>query len=211
MLVLDHVFILVSPNAPEADALLELGLVEGASNEHPGQGTSNRRFFLANTTIEFLFIRDIAEAVNGAGKGLKLVERAIDCDASPFGLVARWKNENLEPDFPCWLYQPDYFPERMQFLVGMNWRNFAEPLCICMPPALPVRETQPSPSNPDWMLTGLEISVPISVASNTLQTFSQDDLISIRYNEDHRMKLSFNDGAQSQLRHFPDIPLIIEW
>jgi len=87
MLRLDHFFILASPGAPEADALLKLGLVEGASNEHPGQGTANRRFFLANTKLEFLYIQDIAEAMNGAGKGLRFTERAIDTNASPVGLV----------------------------------------------------------------------------------------------------------------------------
>lgn len=53
---LDHFFILTSPGAPEADALVQLGLIEGTSNAHPGQGTANRRFFFANTTIEFLYI-----------------------------------------------------------------------------------------------------------------------------------------------------------
>jgi len=93
MLRLDHIFVLTSPGAPEADALLERGLVEGVARQHPGQGTSNRQFNLANTTLEFLFVQDIAEAINGAGKDLKLVERAIDIDASPFGLVTRWFSE----------------------------------------------------------------------------------------------------------------------
>ena len=94
MLQLDHIFVLASPGALEADALLELGLLEGSANQQPGQGTRNRRFFFANTTLEFLFVENIGEAMNGAGKGLKLVERAIDIEGSPFGLIARWHGDD---------------------------------------------------------------------------------------------------------------------
>ena len=44
-LELDHVFILVEPEAMVADLLIAKGFKEGTRNQHPGQGTSNRRFF----------------------------------------------------------------------------------------------------------------------------------------------------------------------
>lgn len=42
---LDHLFILTGIGAYEAEHLVSFGLVEGTSNTHPGQGTTNRRFF----------------------------------------------------------------------------------------------------------------------------------------------------------------------
>jgi hypothetical protein len=51
---LDHFFILTEKFAPEAKLLTDLGLVEGTSNSHPGQGAANRRFFFANTALELL-------------------------------------------------------------------------------------------------------------------------------------------------------------
>jgi len=42
---IDHVFVMCSPGAPEAAALIRAGLTEGSANTHPGQGTANRRFF----------------------------------------------------------------------------------------------------------------------------------------------------------------------
>ena len=45
-LELDHVFILVKPEARVANLLIAKGFEEGTRNIHPGQGTSNRRFFL---------------------------------------------------------------------------------------------------------------------------------------------------------------------
>ena len=59
---LDHFFILTEKSAPEAELLTEFGLIEGTSNDHPGQGTANRRFFFSNTTLELLYVRDANEA-----------------------------------------------------------------------------------------------------------------------------------------------------
>lgn len=211
MLQLDHLFILVSPQAPEADALLDIGLLEGPSNAHPGQGTRNRRFFFNNTTLEFLFIHDIAEAMNGAGKRLQLMERAIAADGSPFGLIARWSDTDSEPQYPHWKYQPDYFPKPMSFFVGNNARNFAEPICICMPPSLPKSDKTPSPNNPDWVLTQLTLSVPGSLPSETLSTFGECNLVTIKHNEDHHVTLTFNNSALSKKHFFPDAQLSIEY
>jgi hypothetical protein len=48
---LDHLFVCASPGAPEAEKLVEFGLQEGPPNQHPGQGTANRRFSFANAMI----------------------------------------------------------------------------------------------------------------------------------------------------------------
>lgn len=209
---LDHIFIVVSTGAPEADALVELGLVEGTTNNHSGQGTANRRFFLANTTIEFLYITNIAEAINGSGKNMRLAERAIDIDGSPFGLVTRVSDEHSVPEFPSWQYFPDYFPKPMCFYVGDNSDDFAEPLCICMPPALPRPKKAPAPNNSGWSLTELQISIPGIGASTALSAFGECELVTIRYNEDHRMTLVFNHAQEGLSKNFmPDLPLVIEW
>ncbi len=55
---LDHVFVCTARDAPEAERLRALGLVEGTSNVHHGQGTANRRFFFANAMLELLWVHD---------------------------------------------------------------------------------------------------------------------------------------------------------
>ncbi|MEM6435354.1 MAG: VOC family protein [Cyanobacteria bacterium P01_D01_bin.115] len=86
-LQLDHVFILVEPEAKMADRLLESGFQEGPSNTHPGQGTANRRFYFANGMLEFLWVRDADEVNAGPGRELRFPERAIDSAASSFGVI----------------------------------------------------------------------------------------------------------------------------
>jgi hypothetical protein len=72
---LDHVFICVSQGAPEADYLTHFGLIEGAANVHPGQGTANRRFFFRNAMLELLWVENPDEARNAQTAPTMLWER----------------------------------------------------------------------------------------------------------------------------------------
>lgn len=40
-LELDHIFVFIRPDGPEAARLEAIGLVESYRRDHPGQGTSN--------------------------------------------------------------------------------------------------------------------------------------------------------------------------
>lgn len=55
-LELDHIFVCVKPNAPEAIALNNFGLHEGRRRTHQGQGTVNVCFFFQNAYLELLQI-----------------------------------------------------------------------------------------------------------------------------------------------------------
>ncbi|MFK8079511.1 MAG: hypothetical protein AB8B97_04435 [Granulosicoccus sp.] len=210
-LQLDHVFILTTPGAPAADRLLELGWVEGNANRHPGQGTSNRRFFLPDFTVELLFISDADEAAQGAGNGLRLLARSQDDKACPFGVVVRVADGESAPDFPAWQYVPDYFDGKMCFYVGDNSDRLEEPLCICMPPSLPQRSPVPEKyQNPTWNLHRLDISLPIETPSVVLQQFAAMDKVNIVYGEAPRMTLNFNKGAANVMIDLsPELPLVI--
>jgi hypothetical protein len=111
---LDHVFILCDEGAPEADALLRLGLREGSSNTHAGQGTAGRRFFFANAYLELLWVHDAAAAGRDAVKRTRLLDRWAlrRAGACPFGVVARPALDEIdtEPGFATWRYTPPYLP-----------------------------------------------------------------------------------------------------
>ena len=210
---LDHAFILTEPDAPEAQRLSALGLREGNSNTHPGQGTSNRRFFLDNFTIELLFVNDSDEAANGAGKRLGILTRSTDTNASPFRIVVRVKDVETIPDFPSWKFFPDYFPDDWCFYVGENSDQIEEPLCICMPPSLPKSHGVPDQyANPDWRLTELIIQVPVREFSSTLSKFVSIKNVTVNSVNSHQMTKKFNDGAAGRsVDLLPELPLILEW
>jgi hypothetical protein len=111
---LDHVFILCDEGAPEAEALLRIGVREGTGNTHPGQGTACRRFFFANAYLELLWVVDSAEAGSEPARRTRLLDRWAlrRAGACPFGLILRPSVDSLEtrPTFPTWLYTPPYLP-----------------------------------------------------------------------------------------------------
>jgi len=112
-LEVDHVFIACAAGAPEGDALLRAGFVEGSANTHPGQGTANRRFFFENFMLELIWVADPKEALNVQTRRTRLWERWSQRDSgiSPFGIVFRASgDQQIAAPYPTWAYHPRYLP-----------------------------------------------------------------------------------------------------
>ena len=209
---LDHFFILSEPGAPQADFLVDIGVVEGMPNDHPGQGTSNRRFFFENAGLELLYIRDAEEAMNGPASGLQCVEREAQSGASPFGIVVRRTDDSADDPFPGWRYYPQYFGADKYFQVGENCNELQEPLCICMPIMPPAASGQPLPREPFTEVTELHISVPVNKPSEVLETVGRCERISLTPGAPHHVEIVFTDGRAGQSKDLrPGLPLCIRW
>ena len=192
--------------------IAECGLVEGTCNTHPGQGTANRRFFAANSTLELLYVSDPDEALQAPVSGLGFVDRSKQQGASPFGLVLKRKVEQGAVSFPGWNYHPDYFEDEHYFRVGENSNNLQEPLCILMPPGLFRPDLDASVSNPDWSLSQVIVSVPRQKASAILLMLAKLDIIDLRLNRPHQLELVFNQGKLGKVLSLaPHSPVLIKW
>lgn len=132
---LDHVFVCTAPGAPEADALVSLGLAEAQPNTHPGQGTSNRRFFFHNAMLELLWVHDEAEARSPITSRTRLFERwsGRSSGACPFGLCFRPANGSADVPFAGWPYAPGYLPPSLSIHVGANSERLDEPMLFHLP------------------------------------------------------------------------------
>ena len=211
-LELDHVFILTEPGAPHADLLVEVGMVEGTPNSHPGQGTANRRFFFTDSMLELMYIRDSIESVSGTASGLKLVERLAGPNASPFGMVVRTESPSTDFPFPGWPYFPEYLTGGEYFHIGDNSDVLDEPLCILLPSYPQSAFTQPDPAEPFTTITSVRIDVPVTKPSVALQSLSEMERVSIHYGEPHLMEIVFGDGIKKQQKDFrPVLPMKIYW
>ena len=209
---LDHFFILTEKHAPEAELLIEAGFTEGTSNDHPGQGTANRRFFFFNTALELLYVREANEAEEGPGHGLRLSERVSNPVASPFGLIVRRNGDSQSPAFPGWFYQPMYFDAGVRFLVGENSERLEEPLCICMPESPPPGSSQSQSAAPFVEVTGLRLHVPVDEPSSVLQAIASIDGICIQTGSAHLLEVAFGHEGEGKQRDFrPRLPLIVRW
>lgn len=212
LMQLDHFFILTEESAPEAELLRNFGLAEGTSNDHPGQGTANRRFFFSNNALELLYVRDETEANEGPGRRLRLPERAASRGASPLGLVMRCDGASDNPPFAGWRYQPAYFAAGVTFLVAENSDRLDEPLCICLPDDLPSGVPQIQSEAPFTEVTQIRLHVPVTRPSTVLEAIARVEGIQLQTGSPHFLEVVFGHEAEGRRHDFrPSLPLAICW
>ena len=217
---IDHLFICVSKDAPEAERVLALGMAEGSSNVHTGQGTANRRIFLENAFLEFLWVHDEREARGEQAAPLKLWERWTQRDSGtcPFGICVRNTGEH-EPPFPAWDVRPAYLPDGLAIQVGANAALLTEPMLFCLPWAVrpdqyPHEREQPL-EHPAGMreITGVRITIPPAAPpSDALRAMERTGLVEFAYGTAPLMEVAFDyeqQGRSADLR--PGLPLILRW
>jgi len=163
-LKLDHVFICCARDAPEAQKLIDAGLIEGAPNVHPGQGTANRRFFFDRGFVELLWVHDETEARSPRTHRTRLWDRwSQRCSgANPYGIcLSSTADGHSELPFSAWTYQPGYLPHGrcIYFAEGMPLR---EPeLFVLGGPASPGRAApQPTQRLPLKEMSCVSVGLP---------------------------------------------------
>lgn len=220
---LDHLFIMTDAGAAVADRLVSLGLTEGSSNVHPGQGTENRRFFFRNSGLELLWVSDADEAQSEAIRRTHLWERwEKRQQICPFGICVRppsgGSNATNIP-FPHWDFCPPYLPARLSIAVGNNSENDAEPMLFQTPFGKRPDSFPPEKAQPLEHGLGLRevtrvnlISPNIDAPSESLQAAVGTGVITLSAGEAYTMELGFDhemQGQQIDLR--PDLPLVMRW
>ncbi|MYN45000.1 glyoxalase-like domain protein [Pseudoduganella sp. FT93W] len=214
---LDHIFLRTSAGAPEAALLLELGLTEGSANQHPGQGTANRRFFFNNAFLELLWIAHPAEVSNAATSPTQLAQRlAPEQTASPFGLCFRPSGAGSTPPFPSWPYRPAYLPAGMQVDIASN-TPLHEPMWFYLAQAVPPAQAVAARRQPLQHALGVHdiTAVTLTVATDTdwspaAQAAGASAGITLKRGTCHLLELGFDHGAQGRsidLR--PTLPLLL--
>lgn len=141
-LCLDHIFICSGVGAPESQALLDAGFVEGSRNVHPGQGTANRRFFFERGFLELLWVHDESEATSALTRPTRLWERWSRRvgRANPFGICFSSPSKADHPlPFDSWAYEPAYLPQSKRI-------NFARGTALSEPELFALSWPQP-PAN----------------------------------------------------------------
>jgi hypothetical protein len=124
-LELDHLIVFTDPAAPVVDRLEQAGFRAGSPNDHPGQGTANRRVYFANAYLEFIFVTDpntlASPLVVPTGLGPRFE------GGCPLGTMLRSVTGG-SPGFPTWQYRPPYLPESTSILMATSSYEAREPL-----------------------------------------------------------------------------------
>lgn len=221
----DHLFIFTPAEAPAADQLLALGLLEGTQNRHPGQGTINRRIFFHNVMLEFLWVENEAEVRSPPIRPTRLWERSRSQETGyvPFGLAFRPTAGVAEPPgplpFETWAFRPPYLPPDLQIDVARNDAYPGEPLIFTIPFGQRPDATPPDRRQPlDHPLglkemTGLTLTLPPAPSRSTaVVALEQLGLVSFMEGDDPLATMAFDGEQQGQSADFrPALPLILRW
>ena len=215
-------FVCTARDAPEAERLHALGLVEGTPNVHRGQGTANRRFFFANAMLELLWVHDEIEAASDLVSRTGLLERwrGRAGPACGFGFCFRTSAVPSAPTpFATWDYHPPYLPPALGIPVATNSRILSEPMLFCSPmggrpDAAPLARRQPLHHGLGIQeLTGTALVTPHAERpSPELGAAVEAGLLALRRGREYRLELTFDRARRGgEVDLGPDLPLVLRW
>jgi hypothetical protein len=216
---LDHFFVCTEPGAPEADELVRFGLREGPPNQHPGQGTENRRFPFANAMIELLWVSDPTEAQSPGTRRTLLWERCSGCHsgASPFGICLRPATLQSSGDaqaapFPGWAYKPSYLPHPLQLHIGDA--PVDEPMWVYLGFMRRQNREEHFIDHPNGIreITGLVLNTPAPLRSETSRIIVDSGILSARAAKESLLEVEFDRRSRGQSKDLrPALPLVFHF
>lgn len=211
---LDHLFVCTDSGAPEAERLIRLGFRESIPNQHPGQGTANRRFSFWNAMVELIWVTNPEEAQSEAARRTLLWERwsARHGGAAPFGICVRPADSaDCAPPFPSWEYRPAYLPDPLSMHIGEA--GIEEPMWVFLSF---LRREQREQWFQEHLLrvreiTGLTLTTPIPLRSPASQKIVESGILSARTGPEYVLEIEFDyRGRKRQLDLRPYLPVILQ-
>jgi len=211
---LDHLFVCTAPGAPEAEELIQFGLLEGPPNQHPGQGTACRRFAFANAMIELLWVSDEKEAQSQSARRTLIWERwsGREDRASPFGICLRPVDaRDTGLPFPAWEYRPAYLPDPLVMHIGDS--GIEEPMWVYLSF---MRRTQ----RKNWFIehpvgireiTGLTLTTAVPLHSNVAQRIVDSGILATRTGATSLLEIEFDGNRRKEPLDFrPRLPFVFQ-
>jgi hypothetical protein len=209
---LDHLFICTAGGAPEGEELIRLGLREGQPNQHPGQGTANRRFNFKNAMIELIWVADPAEAQSESARRTRLWERwsGRASGACPFGICVRPVDPQFaESPFPAWEYRPAYLPDTLMMHIGEA--GLDEPMWVYLSFLRGVDREQRFVEHPAGIceITGLALTTSARLSSLASRQIVESGVLSARTGAEPLLEIEFDHGRRGEVVDFrPRLPLV---
>lgn len=212
---LDHLFICTAQGAPEAERLIQFGLREGLPNQHPGQGTANRRFAFSNAMIELLWVSHKNEAQNQDTKRTLLWERwsgRID-RACPFGICVRpfYSQDTSPAPFVSWEYRPAYLPDPLVMHIGKA--GIEEPMWVYLSFMRRLHREEQFIEHPIGIreVTGLTLTTPVPLHSQVSQKVIESGILKSQLGERALLEIEFdNNRGKERVDFRPHLPVVFQ-
>jgi hypothetical protein len=211
---LDHLFVCTAPGAPEAEKFVQFGLHEGPPNQHPGQGTSCRRFSFANAMIELFWVSDASEAQSQSTRRTLLWERwsGRQGNASPFGICVRPVHpQDTGSPFPAWEYRPTYLPDPLSMQIGEA--GIEEPMWVHLSFMRRAQRERWFTEHPIGVreITRLTLTTPMPLRSNVSQKIIESGVLATRTGATSLLEIEFDGHRRKEHVDFrPHLPLVFQ-
>ena len=229
----DHIFIWVSPGAPEAARLQKLGLyTDGKVHKHSGQGTSSMVFSFENAYLELIWI-DEPEVARRKGQemGTDLPARAAwkQTGASPFGIGLHHREAGSSGlPFPTKKYWAEWMRPDTFIAIAESSANLKEPFYFVVPDYLAVPSAEQLKlllnSQPDYRknyahalgvrkLTGVKITSNLAGKfTETASMLAKNGVVTLKRGKSPHAELIFDEGSQGKtLDVRPTLPLSLKY
>lgn len=212
---IDHIYLLTNDGGLVADQLVALGLTEGSSRVHTGQGTTNRKFYFENFFLEVLWVHNESEVQSERVKPIGLWQRTA-CDAeriSRFGLCLDKVPETDAVFEAAEWYQPAYFPEGVQIAYLRHPENLSLPWTF----RLPFRSPRPAPGEPIAHPAGMQqLTKAVFEYRGTgrepfVERFRGDSMVEFRPSDRIWLHLVFDNGRQGRRALLEEMSLEMSW
>ena len=194
---------------------MQFGLREGPRNQHPGQGTANRRFPFANAMIELLWVSDSREAQSPRTRRTLLWERwaGREISACPFGICLRPGDpQDTTLPFPGWEYRPTYLTDPLYMLIGEA--SVEEPMWIYLSFQQKDHYKQRfvDHSNGIQEITGLTLTTRASLRSEASQKVMESGVLIAETGSAPLLEVEFDGRRRKSRTDFrPLLPLVFQW
>jgi hypothetical protein len=211
-LELDHVYLAVSPFAPEGAALREAGFSFVPDTAvHTGQGTVSIAAVFENVYLELIWLE-------GGEDPLAMKDRIAwrETGASPFGIGLR-RVDTLASSLP-FETRSHHAPWMLEVAVNENDRPtdpavFVVPPYMSMPAMIQVRGQPPAQPLGVHRVTHVRVHGPHPGGmSPAVRILHESGVVVFEESREHRLDLIFDGGAQGKhidLR--PRLPLVIQY
>ena len=228
----DHVWIMVSPAAPERSALERLGLIVAPGiNQHTGQGTASVTFELTNAFIELVWVDPAARIAPGLEVGARKFVRKAAWRTSgwcPFGIALH--RTPAGPDslpFTSWPLHVEWMPPGVYYAMLTARADTLSPSVWVKPRVDTTREPGGSAAvladsvratafrQPPGLrrLTRVRLIHPRPYRpTEAMRDLAGEHVFELGPGDGWLLELTFNQGAARRTRDLrPDLPVVVHY
>ena len=228
----DHVWIVVSRDAPERAALERAGLkISPDVNRHDGQGTASVTAEFFNAYIELMWPDPTVSIAPGAERGVEKFKNRMNWRTSgwsPLGVALHRVGPATTLPFPTWSIAPDWMPKGTAIEILTARDDTKSPSFFIEPPVLAVDEQKnrkrfenrsnnasPASDHPIGVerITAIQIIRPKEYQPVAAFTYlKKAGIFKSTEGKDWAIEITFDAGRKSQTKDLrPDLPLIIHY